>query len=271
MKKVLSVILAVILMACVCVPSFAASKRLNYVLLGDSIAFGSGIANPGEACYGRIVANTNGYNYWNFGVDGATTSALLKRIGETDVANAIKKADIISISTGGNNFLLGNMFWIFVNTIFGGTRAIDDIVDGVYADLGKIIPAIKKLNPKATILLQTLYNPWKMAGISAIYQKATGALNECFRKYLRENPGAYEIVEVAAAFAASDEDLIAFDTIHPNAEGNKVIAKVILKKLKALGLGTKTEPVILAEPIDKVSLNPDDYYRMGLYYINLFL
>ncbi len=271
MKKALSVILAVILTACVCVPAFASSKKLNYVLLGDSIAFGSGIANPGDACYGKIVANTNGYNYRNYGVDGATTSALLRRIGEADVAQAIKNADIISISTGGNNFLLGNMFWIIVNTLFGGTKAIDDVVDGVYADLCQIIPAIKKLNPKATILLQTLYNPWKMAGISALYQKATDALNSCFRKYLKENPGAFEIAEVAAAFAASDKDLIAFDTIHPNAEGNKVIARVILKKLKTLGLGTKTEPVILEEPIDKISFNPGDYSRMAEYYLRMVL
>lgn len=44
--------------------------KLNYVVIGDSIARGAGVLNPDEACYGLMVANTNGYDYVNHGIDG---------------------------------------------------------------------------------------------------------------------------------------------------------------------------------------------------------
>ena len=34
------------------------------------IAQGSGVYNRGDAAYGRIVADTNGYTYVNYGVNG---------------------------------------------------------------------------------------------------------------------------------------------------------------------------------------------------------
>ena len=151
----------------------------------------------------------------------------------------------------------------------GNMSMVNDIVDSFYEQFCKIIERIKKLNPKALILMQTLYNPWRLQGIAGIYQKGVDALNASYRKYLKEHPGAYEIVDVGAAFASSGDDLIAIDTIHPNAKGNILIAKTILKKLNSLGYEGKTEPVIKHEPLDKVSSNPMDYYKMALYYIGL--
>ncbi len=268
-KRIAALILSLVMIFGMCTVAFAASKKLNYLVIGDSIAHGEGIANPGEACYGRMVANTNGYNYRNLGIDGITTSDLLLLINSSsEMKNEIKKADIISVSIGGNNFLRSNLLWLLVTIVFGNLDEVNKTADGIYDDLGKIIPAIKELNPDAVILMQTVYNPWKAAWISGIYQKGVDALNSAIRRYLKDNPGSYEIVDVAAAFAASDKDLIAADTIHPNGEGNKLIAKTVLKKLKQLGLGSKTEPVIAIEPIEKVSLSLDNNLRLIRYYLN---
>lgn len=68
MKKVFSFILAICLIFSLIIPAFAEEKKpLNYVVLGDSIAEGYGVVNSYSACYGRIVAETNGYDYENFG------------------------------------------------------------------------------------------------------------------------------------------------------------------------------------------------------------
>ncbi len=270
MKKLIAVMLSIVMIACLAVPAFAAKKTAkNYVLLGDSIAVGEGIANPREANYGRMVANTNGYNYANYAISGSMSSDMLRRLDSPDVAAAVKKADIISISIGGNDFLRNNLFFLLITIMAGNMSMVNDIVDSFYEQFCKIIERIKKLNPKALILMQTLYNPWRLQGIAGIYQKGVDALNASYRRYLKEHPGAYEIVDVGAAFAASGDDLIAIDTIHPNAKGNILIAKTILKKLNALGYEGKTEPVIKHEPLDKVSSNPMDYYKMALYYIGL--
>ena len=105
----LSVLLSLLLALGCCVMAAAAEEAPHYIVLGDSIAFGSGLSNPRQAVYGKIVADTNGYAYDNFAVPGHTTQNLLQRMQNEQVKAAIADADIISISIGGNNFLLGNL------------------------------------------------------------------------------------------------------------------------------------------------------------------
>ena len=270
MKKLISVLLSLVIILSCFVSAYAEQEKLHYLVLGDSIGVGSGIVNPSEACYGKIVANTNGYIYSNFAIDGFTTSNLLNWIDDQQVSDTIKSADIINISIGGNNFIKNNLPWLLLTVTFGNMSVINKIVEGVNRDLHEIITKIKAKNSDAVIILQTLYNPWKIKGIAGLYQKGVDALNACFRDYLKENPGAYELADVCSAFAA-EKNLIAIDTIHPNAKGNILIAKVILKKLSELGLGTKTEPVILAQPIDRVSKDPSNYLRMFGFFTGIFL
>ena len=159
-KRVLTVILcAALLLGAVIVPAYAADRPV-YVVLGDSIAFGSGLLNPREAVYGRIVADTDGYEYYNYAVPGHTTGNLLRRMGEKTVREAIVKADIINISIGGNNFLLDNLNGLMYDGIVKKDYSrIDAIAEGVYEDIGTVVDTIRELNPDAAIILQTLYNP----------------------------------------------------------------------------------------------------------------
>ena len=57
-KKIISIILAVALCIGFVSVSASAKERLNYLLLGDSIAEGFGVKNPDEASYGKIIADT---------------------------------------------------------------------------------------------------------------------------------------------------------------------------------------------------------------------
>ena len=113
----------------------------------------------------------------------------------------------------------------------------------------KIIETIKAINPDAVILAQTLYNPG-VDFIKEVYQQGADRLNAGYRKYLADNPKAYELLEVADAFVDHPE-YVAADYIHPCAQGNVVIAKIVLAKLNALGLTDKTEPVVKQEGIDQ--------------------
>ena len=58
MKKLIKITAVILIVAiaavCVVMPYFSVSAvegKLNYLLLGDSIAFGAGIVNPDEACF----------------------------------------------------------------------------------------------------------------------------------------------------------------------------------------------------------------------------
>lgn len=242
--KLISLILVIVLAVSVLLPSTAfASGKLNYLVLGDSIGFGAGIINPDEACYGRIVADTNGYNYENLSVSGYSTSALLAHMKLPNVKNAIKQADIISLSIGGNDFLTSNMVQLgFEAAILNNYSTFDKISESFYANYCKIIAEIKELNPDVVILAQNLYNPMDNA-ISDFYQEGVNRLNAGYNRYLSEHPNSIHIIDVAKAFKGHPE-YIATDCVHPNAQGNVVIAKLVLQKLGSLGLGTSTTPVI---------------------------
>ncbi len=80
MKKIIAFLLScVMLFGLLNVFGFAADQP-RYLVLGDSIAYGSGLANPKEAVYGKIVADTEGYAYENYAVPGHTTGNLLRRM-----------------------------------------------------------------------------------------------------------------------------------------------------------------------------------------------
>lgn len=244
MKKTMSLLsvflIAVIMVCCMPMTGFAVAK--NYVVLGDSIAYGQGIVNSETGCYGRIVADTNGYNYSNYAVDGMTSGALLVYLDTVSVKNAVKSANIIQISIGGNDFLTSNMFTLFVTGFMGIDTQFDSIQKTFASNLAKIVTKIKSYNPNAKILIQTLYNPCNNA-LRYIYQKGVGRINGSIRSYLASNPGAYTIVDVESAFNGHS-DYIAIDTIHPNAKGNYAIAKVTLVTLNNMGLGSGTTPVV---------------------------
>ena len=159
-KRFLSLLLTLLLLFGMLGVAAGAQAETRYVVLGDSIAFGSGLSNPKQAVYGKIVADTNGYAYENYAVPGHTTGNLLRRMETDAVKEAIRNADIISISIGGNNFLLGNLNGLLFDGIVKQDYArFDEIAANYYTDLEKIVDNIRALNEGAAIVLQTLYNP----------------------------------------------------------------------------------------------------------------
>ena len=269
MKKALSVILAIVMILSVTVIGFAEeTEKLNYLLMGDSIAKGSGILNSDEACYGRIVADTNGYNYKNRGVDGFTTDNLNRELDRADMIADVAEADIISISIGGNDFLgktiFLNMIKLVIEAAFGNIDNSKAIVDKAYNNFSSIIGKIKAINPDATILVQTLYAPnYPLVGYQL--DRIISLLNESFVSYLDENPDAFTVVDVQAALRGV-YGYTALDTIHPNAKGNELIAVEVLKVLKELGLGETTVPVINQKGVSELALPVWPILRIFLSY-----
>ena len=261
-KRILAVLLSAVLLLGLA-GTAAAADRPFYLVLGDSIAFGSGLSNPREAVYGKVVADTNGYDYANYAVPGHTTANLLKRMENEAVRDAIARADIISISIGGNNFLLGNLnALLFDGIVKQDYQKLDAIAAGFYDDLDTIVTTIRAQNATAAIVLQTLYNP-QTGYIGDVYQQGADRLNKALRAYDEAHPGTILIADVGAALTDSDRDF-AEDRIHPSAAGNEKIARVVLQTLKDNALGDGTEPVIQTAG--------KDAHGMGIFtvFVNLY-
>lgn len=267
-KRSAAVVLALLMMFTMFAVSSSAAKKQNYLLLGDSIAYGQGLANSQDACYGKIVADTNGYNYKNYAVSGTTSGALLAYIDQDFVTAGVKEANIISISIGGNDFLTQNLPLLLAGAKLG-IDAQFDYIEGKFAEnFADIIAKIKKINPSVSIFVQTVYNP-NDSFVSDAYQKGVDVLNGVIKNYLSSHKGAFRIVDVEKAFAGHHE-YIASDTIHPNAKGNLVIAKETLKALKSAKLGSTTTPVVKTEAIDWNNAR-GSYGNIFSYYFNLIL
>lgn len=250
MKKVLAVVLSLVLaFSCMSIIAFAEEETVDYVVLGDSIAFGAGMINTVEACYGKIVAETNGYNYVNHSIPGITSGVLRDMLKTDAVLDSVKNAEIISISIGGNNFLTNNIVGLAYDCLVKKDLSNFDKIAGVFYDeFCEIMDIINENNPDAVVLMQTLYNPQtKAAGI--VYAEGGNRLNEMIRKYDAEHPGEIVIVEVGEALN-DDRANFADDKIHPSAQGNELIAVEVLNVLYDLGLGETTEPVISTEGLD---------------------
>ncbi len=251
MKKTCCRLAAVVLCVALLFGSFSAAaveNKPNYVVLGDSIAYGSGLINSQRAVYGKIVADTDGFNYQNFAVPGHTTGNLMSRMKTARVRKAIEGADIISISIGGNNFLTDNLAMILYDGIVKNDLSrVEAILKDFVVDLDEILTRIHTMNPNAVILLQTLYNP-QTGFAGEVYGQGAAMLNSAIRACAQKDDKVL-LVDVGTRLTDSENDF-AKDRVHPSAAGNEKIAKAVLETLYRNGLGAKTEPVVNSKGID---------------------
>lgn len=251
MKKILALILCALLTLSVfAVPVMAEEAPVHYVVIGDSIARGAGIYNSADACYGRIVADTNGYEYVNFGIDGYTSWQLKDYVRTSAVSAALAEADVISISIGGNDYLQQNLPKLITQVTFGNYQIMNDIQNNYREHLTDIFDYITEINPDVVILAQTLYNP-RTDLIKYSFGEATKRVNEVVNEMPARYPGVVYIVDTVPSVEGKPE-CVATDGIHPSAYGNIVISELVLQKLYELGLGENLEPEVNNLGIDQI-------------------
>lgn len=252
LKKLIAIILTVTFCIGIISVSASAKEKLNYLLLGDSIAEGFGITNPDEASYGKIIADTNGYNYKNDAIMGRNSVGLVNHLtNDEEYINDVKWADIISVSIGGNDFLLDHAALLIVEgIIFNDYSKFDKIGETFYENFSKSMDRIHEINPNAKILVQLLYTSWTFDFARKPYKQAAKRINDAIIKYVEENPQNICVVDTSEVFDGR-RDCISTDTIHPNAQGNVELAKAVQSKLCEIGLANTAELVLLVPGIDR--------------------
>lgn len=261
----------------------AAEEQKTILFLGDSI--GEALAGPTplteREAYGYygIIGNINGFAYYNRAVTGYTSEDLMNFVEREDdgvnmVRSLIKTADIIHISNLGNDFLNSNHSQLMIDL---ANDVYDRIVTRQQAakeHFEATFATIRRLNPTARILIQTLYNPagedsplvptyarnyLAARGIGpdqyhALMNKLIREINVILTEYAEvhtvtdENGNSvppYEILDVYSAFENVYETdrarwnrLICEDGVHPLSEGHAIMAQLIQEKLASLGLAS---------------------------------
>ena len=231
-----------------------------YVALGDSICRGYGLKDPETQRYSSLIGKQTGCKVYNYGVDGQTEAELVAFL-RNGKAEALSKADVVSVSIGGNDLLhvlsslllslfsnydpsSGSAVQVDAEDLFA---AVDDALAAFEQDLPELLEVIGEQAPNARVLFQTVYNPYRSFAhfslrlngspttLSDLANKCIERLNEIIRDGALQY--GYTICDVYDAFEQNADQLVNaslgklnFDP-HPNAAGHAVIAKVLLREM----------------------------------------
>ncbi|MCL2671107.1 MAG: GDSL-type esterase/lipase family protein [Clostridiales bacterium] len=229
-KKAISILIILAMIVGCTVACTKAPQTL--VVLGDSIAYGRvGTVDRNTESYAAIVANAKGYILYNDAVDGHESRDLrFKLLNHEDIRSHVAESDIVVIYIGGNDFLHKDVEALLAQAANSDFAKINGILSTLEANLQDIFTAISVLNPNATVIVQTLYNP-SYGKQRADYQTVCDMVNEV----LTDTAGAYgfHILDVGTPFDEQRE-LIYGDCIHPSVAGHARIAELLLALLNTL-------------------------------------
>ena len=263
-RKCLALVL-VTLSLLVPVSSMAAEPPLTkFSILGDSIASGYGLANI-EDSYGVIISREKSYSLTNNAVPGDTTTDLLKVIRNNSSARkSVTDADVIAISIGGNDLIqllfnadTSTLIDIMLNGV--NSMAVTEATKMVTSNLDAICTEIRRLNPDAPVIFQTIYNPLYANKEYSSYASYAEMFVPVMMGIMDNMCKKYQSVFTADVYTAFDNyykannsyDLIQPDGIHPSVKGHKLIADVLISKINEL------------EKAGLISTAPEFYYLLG--------
>ena len=137
-------------------------KRLNYVAIGDSLTEGVG-DQTNQGGFIPLLSNAISEIYdvnvvsQNFGVAGNTSTEIYKRMTkEKKIQSAIKKADVITITVGGNDVMK-----VIRKQLTNLTEnSFEKPAQTYQKQLTEIFDFIRDNNPNAQVYVLGIYNPF---------------------------------------------------------------------------------------------------------------
>ncbi|WP_057764054.1 SGNH/GDSL hydrolase family protein [Cytobacillus praedii] len=215
------------------VPEEFIPQDVKIVSVGDSLTQGVGDSTKrgGYVPYLKELLekdkSINNALFNNFGIKGNRSDQLLKKLASNEVRDAVKDADYVIVTIGGNDVMkvVRENFSSLNLKAFTQQRKVYE------KNLKEVLTAIRKDNPNSKVILVGLYNPffkW-FADIQEI-NEIIGEWNQVSQDVLMKYPNTY-FVEIADLFYDEGENLLHTDYFHPNDQGYKLIANRIFEKI----------------------------------------
>ncbi len=204
-------------------------QQLYHLVLGDSLAKGYGSQQGGYAGIAshELQEKTKKEVYVdNVAVNGLMTDGLLYMLESEEIQQKIEKADIITISIGGNNLLRLNKNMGILEAL----NAVNDEKKNYQKDMEQILAMIRSHNEHAVIVLSELYNPLKLEDSVASYASVfIDRWNKTVYTLAKEHEPA--VVLPVQKLLQDETDKLLYDKVHPNDKGYARIADSFVKLL----------------------------------------
>lgn len=217
-------------------------------VFGDSIASGYGLESQ-DSNYVNIFAENIGAKINNFAVNGYESKDLLELLKSEKNTNNIVSSNIIILSVGGNDILHNKEAFLnaLKNSYLNGGEDFPEAVNKVYSDfssnLRECITIIQQINPTASIIIQTVYNPFLNQGLKIsiidlgkLANKYIDKLNESIKTtcFGLTNVHVFDITERMndnnENFYNISEEL----DIHPSVQGHETLAEIFTNDFNLL-------------------------------------
>lgn len=211
-------------------PPLTPQGKLTIVTLGDSLTRGVGDAN-GQGYVGLVrdgLAKKTGVQplLSNLAISGQQSSNLLGQLEQTQVRTLLKQANLILFTIGGNDLFnqSGSLDKMDVKKLTQTKKTLG-------ANFKQVLTEIRSLNPNATILYLSLYNPFgntKAAGETIPYVLEWNAEAE------RTASSFANVIVVPTydLFVKKEAAYLYTDHFHPNAQGYARMAERVLQALE---------------------------------------
>jgi lysophospholipase L1-like esterase len=198
------------------------SKNGLLLGLGDSLTRGIGDSS-GKGYIGKLKqkmenVNQSKLSMMNLAVSGQTSPELVKQLEDARTQDFIKKANWITITIGSND-------------LFRGSGQLENIdlaeaqksLELYKKNVTQILTLLRSLNPKASIIMLGIYNPF--AGLEN--EKTTSRLVAEWNNALQKTASDYSNVLVVPTFdlfQVHTKKFLSSDNFHPNDNGYQRIA-----------------------------------------------
>jgi len=231
----------------------ATADSPGYLALGDSLAFGIGAPDPVANGYVGLAYRSleqsqryrdQGLDLINLAAPGATSSDLLLPGGQLDVAigeitrrqnDAAPSNDVevISVDIGGNDLLTVATpdSPCFKDPAGQACRErFGTVLASLQANLTQVLRRLRETAPSAGVYVLDLYNPYSGTGhpLETIAEFAVQQLNGVIGAVVADPQFQAKMGDVFQLFSGRGNQWVAADGLHPNADGHKVMAEVLL-------------------------------------------
>ncbi|HOV25489.1 MAG TPA: GDSL-type esterase/lipase family protein [Pseudobacteroides sp.] len=209
--------------------SFNDPKTVNVLILGDSIAKGTG-DETFRGIGGYLTDNLKNYTakditVSNLGIDGLKSGELLEQVKSGSLNNEIASSDIILISIGGNDLLE-----IRRQTGSNLENAFKEKQSAYIAALKEITKKVREVNKDAFVVFVGLYNPYDDQGVNDYAQFMSDWNHATSLIFIDDIKAVF--VPTYDMFKLNMDRYIAPDNLHPNSTGYQMIAQLISRSLE---------------------------------------